>query len=139
VDFKELFQDVQNAIAVYSSDELDIDEGSGGDGQQRRIVKDWLCEFLSIRRSRHVRSGTMPLTFHRIIPEAGYSSAEADATFDAEGNRVHTAIIRAAIKKHSGEELDIKPFEADMRRLLNTYVQADPGYGCLEISQFTCR
>ncbi len=33
---------------------------------------------------------------------------------------------RAAIKKHSGEELDIKPFEADMRHLLNTYVQADP-------------
>ena len=24
------------------------------------------------------------------------------------------------------EELDIKPFEADMRHLLNTYVQADP-------------
>jgi type I restriction enzyme R subunit len=34
--------------------------------------------------------------------------------------------IRAAIKKHSGEELDIKPYEADMRHLLNTYVQADP-------------
>jgi type I restriction enzyme R subunit len=31
----------------------------------------------------------------------------------------------AAIKRHSGEELDIKPFEADMRHLLNTYVQAD--------------
>src|SRR5882672_1496619 len=26
----------------------------------------------------------------------------------------------------SGEELDIKPFEADMRHPLNTYVQADP-------------
>ena len=33
---------------------------------------------------------------------------------------------RTAIKKHSGEELDIKPYEADMRHLLNTYVQADP-------------
>jgi hypothetical protein len=33
---------------------------------------------------------------------------------------------RAAIKKHSGEELDIKPYEADMRHLLNTYIQADP-------------
>src|SRR5690606_27191151 len=30
VDFKELFRDVQQAIAVYSSDELDIDEGNGG-------------------------------------------------------------------------------------------------------------
>ncbi len=34
--------------------------------------------------------------------------------------------IRAAIKKHAGEELDIKPYEADMRHLLNTYVQAEP-------------
>ena len=35
VDFKELFEDVQEAIAVYSSDELDIDEGNGGDEQRR--------------------------------------------------------------------------------------------------------
>jgi type I restriction enzyme R subunit len=35
------------------------------------------------------------------------------------------ADIRAAIKKHSGEELDIKPYEADMRHLINTYIQAD--------------
>jgi len=34
--------------------------------------------------------------------------------------------LRAAIKRHSGEELDITPYEADMRHLLNTYVQADP-------------
>jgi type I restriction enzyme R subunit len=34
--------------------------------------------------------------------------------------------LRAAIKRHSGEELDIKPYEADMRHLLNTYIQADP-------------
>jgi type I restriction enzyme R subunit len=36
------------------------------------------------------------------------------------------ADLRAAIKRHSGEELDIKPFEADMRHLINTYIQADP-------------
>jgi len=35
--------------------------------------------------------------------------------------------MRAAIKRHSGEELDIKPYEADMRQLLNMYIQADPG------------
>jgi type I restriction enzyme R subunit len=34
--------------------------------------------------------------------------------------------VRAAIKHHSGEELDIKPYEADMRHLINTYIQADP-------------
>jgi type I restriction enzyme R subunit len=42
VDFKELFGDVQEAIAVYSSDELDIDQGNGGDEQ--RHLKDWLEE-----------------------------------------------------------------------------------------------
>jgi type I restriction enzyme R subunit len=57
------------------------------------------------------------------LPEAGYSDAEAAAL----GKEVEFyGDIRAAIKRHSGEELDIKPFEADMRHLLNTYVQADP-------------
>ena len=42
VDFKELFGDVQEAIAVYSSDELDIDEGGGGDNNVK--LKDWLEE-----------------------------------------------------------------------------------------------
>ena len=41
VDFKELFENVQNSIAVYTSDELDIDE-RGDDGNV--IVKDWLKE-----------------------------------------------------------------------------------------------
>ena len=57
------------------------------------------------------------------LSEAGYSEAEAaalpkDVDFYGE--------VRSAIKKHSGEERDIKPYEADMRHLLNTYVQADP-------------
>jgi len=42
VDYKKLFGDVQQAIAVYSSDELDIDQGSGGDNNVR--LKDWLKE-----------------------------------------------------------------------------------------------
>ena len=41
VDYKELFHEVQNSIAVYTSDELDIDE-SGDNGNV--IVKDWLKE-----------------------------------------------------------------------------------------------
>jgi hypothetical protein len=44
----------------------------------------------------------------------------------AEGGASFYGELRSAIKKHSGEELDIKPYEADMRHLLNTYVQADP-------------
>jgi type I restriction enzyme R subunit len=42
VDFKELFGDVQQAIAVYSSDELDIDQGGGGDNNVH--LKNWLEE-----------------------------------------------------------------------------------------------
>jgi type I restriction enzyme R subunit len=168
VDFKELFGDVQQAIAVYSSDELDIDEGSGGSNNIH--LKDWLkegkakldaarealkylCEpvpapreveqylhyFCGDAGDPNALDGTEALrisfyksvaTFVRAfaaisqdLDEAGYSAAEitslnSEVEFFSE--------IRAAIKKHSGEELDIKPYEADMRHLINTYIQADP-------------
>ena len=57
------------------------------------------------------------------LTEAGYSDSEVAALQKEVDFYSDT---RAAIKKHSGEELDIKAFEADMRHLLNTYVQADP-------------
>jgi type I restriction enzyme R subunit len=68
------------------------------------------------------------------LTEAGYSDAEAatmqkDVEFYSE--------IRSAIKKHSGEELDIKPYEADMRHLLNTYVQADPAADLGELGEMS--
>ncbi|MCK7500299.1 MAG: hypothetical protein MZW92_65915 [Comamonadaceae bacterium] len=43
-----------------------------------------------------------------------------------EGETAFYAELREAIKNHSGEELDVKPFEADMRHLINSYIQADP-------------
>jgi len=57
------------------------------------------------------------------LNEAGYTDADAVAL---QKEVEFYGEIRSAIKKHSGEELDIKPYEADMRHLLNTYVQADP-------------
>ncbi|HEV7566476.1 MAG TPA: type I restriction endonuclease subunit R [Microbacteriaceae bacterium] len=168
VDFKELFGEVQEAIAVYSSDELDIDPGNGGENNVH--LKDWLSEGRSrldaAREALHYLCEPVPLpreveqflhyfcgdaananalnetealrvSFYKAVAlfvrayaaiaqdlaEAGYPDAEAggikkDVDFHSE--------IRSAIKKHSGEELDIKPYEADMRHLLNTYVQADP-------------
>ena len=168
VDFKELFKDVQEAIAVYSSDELDIDEGNGGTNNIE--LKDWLKEgrkqldaarealhylcdpvppsremeqflryFCGDAASPQALADTEPLrisfykavtTFVRAyadisqnLTEAGYSDTEA-ATLQKEVE--FYVDTRGAIKKHSGEELDIKPYEADMRHLLNTYVQADP-------------
>jgi type I restriction enzyme R subunit len=58
------------------------------------------------------------------LTEAGYSDTEA-AALQKEVN--FYSETRSAIKKHSGEELDIKPFEADMRHLLNTYGRGTKG------------
>ena len=169
VDFKELFGDVQQAIAAYSSDELDIDEGSGASGGNNVELKNWLVEGKAqlddTRQALHYLCEPVPqpreveqflryfcgdaakpgaldetealrISFYKAVAlfarafadiaqnltEAGYSDAEAAAI---KGEAEFYAEIRAAIKKHSGEELDTKPFEADMRHLLNTYIQAD--------------
>jgi len=168
VDFKKLFEDVQEAIAVYSSAELDIDQGDGGSNNVE--LKDWLKEgkkqLGAAREALHYLCDPVPLpreveqflhyfcgdaanpqalgnteplrisfyksvaTFVRAyadiaqdLTDAGYSDAEA-VTLQKEVD--FYGDVRSAIKKHSGEELDIKPYEADMRHLLNTYVQADP-------------
>jgi type I restriction enzyme R subunit len=168
VDFKELFKDVQEAIAVYSSDELDIDQGSGGTNNVE--LKDWLKEgkkqLDAAREALHYLCDPVPLpreveqflhyfcgsaanplaladteplriSFYKSVAsfvrayadvaqnlgEAGYSDADAAAL---QKEVEFYSEVRSSIKKHSGEELDIKPFEADMRNLLNTYVQADP-------------
>lgn len=166
IDFKELFNEVQNSIAVYTSDELEIDE-DGTDGNV--TVKNWLeegkkkldtarealsylCE--PVEQPREMEQylhyfcgdGNDPnaldeteqirISFYKSVvsflrayaamasdlSEAGYSDAEiaklqSETTFFTD--------IRNAIKRHSGEELDIKPYEADMRHLINTYIQAD--------------
>jgi len=168
VDFKELFGDVQQAIAVYSSDELDIDEGNGGSNNIE--LKDWLkegkakldasrealkylCEPVPAPREmeHYLRyfcgdasdpnalneTEALRVSFYKAvasfvraysaivqdIDEAGYPEGEVEAlsrevSFYSE--------VRDAMKRHSGEELDIKPYEADMRHLINTYILADP-------------
>ncbi len=168
VDFKELFGEVQEAISVYTSDELDIDDG--GDGDNNVQLKNWLVEgkqqLDAAREALHYLCQPVPLpreveqflhyfcgdaananalneteplriAFYKTVAifvrsfadiaqnltEAGYSDAEAAAL---QKEVAFYGETRAAIKKHSGEELDIKPFEADMRHLLNTYIQADP-------------
>ena len=168
VDFKELFKDVQEAIAVYSSDELDIDEGNGGtnnielkdwlkEGQKQldatREALHFLCEpvpqpreieqflhyFCGDAANPQALADTEPLriSFYKTVStfvrayadiaqnliEAGYSTSQIE---DLQKAVEFYGDTRAAIKRHSGEELDIKPYEADMRHLLNTYVQADP-------------
>jgi len=170
VDFKGLFGDVQQAIAVYSSDELDIDEGGGAGGSGNNVeLKNWLVEGKAqlddTRQALHYLCEPVPqpreveqflryfcgdaaqpgaldetealrISFYKAVAlfarayadiaqnltEAGYADADAAAI---KRELEFYADTRAAIKKHAGEELDIKPFEADMRHLLNTYIQAD--------------
>ena len=179
VDFKELFGDVQQAIAVYNSDELDIDEG--GEGGNNVHLKNWLeegkkrldearealrylCEPVAppreVEQYLHYFCGdaanpkalneteVLRVSFYKAVATfvrafaaiaqnltaAGYSDAEA-ATLHKEV--AFYSDIRAAIKKHSGEELDIKPYEADMRHLINTYIQADPAADLGELGELS--
>nr|MCU0757411.1 restriction endonuclease subunit R [Xanthomonadales bacterium] len=168
VDFKELFGDVQQAIAVYSSDELDTEDGDAEgnnvplkhwlvEGRKKldgaREALRYLCEPVALPRGleQYLRyfcgdaadpnalndTGALRVTYYQAVatflrayaaiaqdlPEAGYSAADVETLLKEVAFHAET---RAAIKKHAGEELDIKAYEADMRHLLNTYVQADP-------------
>jgi len=55
---------------------------------------------------------------------AGYSLAQVE---EIKRKRDRYLAVREIIRKASGETLDIKPFEADMRHLIDTYIEAsDP-------------
>lgn len=179
VDYKELFGDVQQAIAVYSSDELDIDAGNGGDNnihlknwldEGRKQLDDarealhYLCEPVEHPRELEqfihyfcghagdsealLESEALRIAFYKAVAtylrafaaiaqnleEAGYSDSEID-TLRRETE--FYAEVRSAIKHYSGEELDIKPYEADMRHLINTYIQAEPAKALGELAELS--
>lgn len=166
VDFKKLFKKVQEAISVYSSDELDI----SGPGKSDNIeLKDWIiegkkqldekleelkylcqpvsppqeienfleyfCGKISNPNSLH-ETEALRISFYKAVSNfvraygsiagdlerAGYSILEINKI---KNDIIFFSDLRSAIKKHSGEELDVKPFEADMRHLINTYVHAE--------------
>ena len=166
VDFKEQYDDLQESIAVYTSNELDID-ADGKDGNV--TVKNWLeegkkvldiarealkylCE--PVKQPKDVEqyllyfcgkaedpkgleeTEQLRISFYKAVvsflrayasisqdlAEAGYSPEDIAKLRE---ESVFYTDIRNAIRKHSCEELDIKPYEADMRHLINTYIQAD--------------
>lgn len=57
------------------------------------------------------------------MDRAGYSSAEAK-TIKAE--IAHYVAVKNEVEVGAGENIDMKQFEAGMRALLDTYIQADP-------------
>ncbi|HYW75079.1 MAG TPA: type I restriction endonuclease subunit R [Gammaproteobacteria bacterium] len=168
VDYKQLFGNVQHAIAVYSSDELDLEDG--GEAENNVRLKNWLeegrkkldaarealkylCEPVAPPREMeqylHAFCGkaddpnalndteALRIAFYKQVAtflrafaaiaqdleEAGYTAA---GIAELNNEVAFFTDVRAAIKRHAGEELDIKPYEADMRHLINTYIQADP-------------
>jgi type I restriction enzyme R subunit len=56
------------------------------------------------------------------MSEAGYSDAEAEAI---KVEIAHYAAVRDEVKLGAGEDVDFKQYEAGMRFLLDTYIQAD--------------
>ncbi|WP_313218169.1 HsdR family type I site-specific deoxyribonuclease, partial [Stenotrophomonas sp.] len=53
---------------------------------------------------------------------AGYSEADG---VRVRGLLDHYVKLREIVRKASGETLDLKPYEADMRHLIDTYIEAD--------------
>jgi type I restriction enzyme R subunit len=56
------------------------------------------------------------------LVEAGYSDAQADAI---KAEIAHYVTVRDEVKLGAGEDIDFKQYEAGMRFLLDTYIQAD--------------
>jgi type I restriction enzyme, R subunit len=55
--------------------------------------------------------------------ESGYSDEERKSILEKQD---YYLTIRDLVRRTAGEELDLKPYEADMRRLIDMYVEADP-------------
>jgi type I restriction enzyme R subunit len=165
VDYKDLFNKVENAIAVYTSK---LDHSSGGvdpevllkdrlkNGKERldsaieAIIL--LCEPVAPPKGEleHIHyfcgnteiaadlqerepqraalyKATVALVraYANIADEleiAGYS--ESDIT-RIKRQIDHYLNVREIIRKASGESLDLKAYEADMRHLIDTYIEAD--------------
>lgn len=169
VDFAELFQAVEQAVAVYSDDLLEVEPGATArdnnaemrswlpegkkdlerarDGlallcgpiQAPKSVEQFLAYFcgeltdadaLKKTESRRQSFYKAVAVFARAYATlsgsmrlAGYSQPDAEkikqeVQFYAE--------MRASVKQATGEDFDIKPYEADMRHLLDTYISASP-------------
>jgi type I restriction enzyme R subunit len=56
------------------------------------------------------------------LPQAGYSDADVARI---KQQMTHYLDMREIVRKASGETLDLKDYEADMRHLIDTYIQAD--------------
>jgi len=165
VDYKDLFKNVEKAIAVYTSE---LDHSAGGATpevlMQDRLKKGrerlegalevlaLLCEPVEPPRGEleHIhyfcgnteiptdlkdrephRAGLYKATVALVrayaniadeLEPAGYSEADIARI---KQQQIHYLNVREIIRKASGESLDLKAYEADMRHLIDTYIEAD--------------
>jgi type I restriction enzyme R subunit len=166
VDYKDLFKKVENAISVYSSD--DLDHSSGGPDPdvllQDRLKKSkerlddaleqeaLLAEPVAPPKDElailhHFCGNTenpsdlqerepLRMAYYKAVAEltrahaalanelteAGYTSSEATRITQ---QRDKALDWRQVIRLAAGENLDIKAYEADMRFLIDAYIEAD--------------
>ena len=165
VDYKNLFEKLDNAISVYTS-ELDRSDGGSDPAVllQDRLKKGkerlelaletvamlyepvappggeleyihYFCGNTEMaadleerepqRAAFYKAAATLVRAYANISDEmesAGYSPADVTRI----KQRInHALAIRELIRKASGETLDLKAYEADMRHLIDTYIQAD--------------
>lgn len=166
VDYKDLFKKVENAIAVYSSD--DLDHSSGGTDPdvllQDRLTKarerleaaleqeallaepvpppmddlavlhhfcgnseEWeaLQEREPLRTAYYKAVAELTRAHAALaqeLTEAGYSAEQASRITRQRDKALEW---RQIIRLAAGENLDLKAYEADMRYLINAYIEAD--------------
>jgi type I restriction enzyme, R subunit len=166
VDYKQLFEKVEETIGVYTSD---IDDELKVDNQsdilmQNRLIKGrerlgdalesikMLCEAVKSPKSKkdyydyfcgnsEIAGDLQYHEFQRValykatvalirsyaniaddLANAGYNQAEID---EINKDLTFYTKLREDIKNYSGEKLDIKSYEADMRHLIDNYIQAE--------------
>jgi type I restriction enzyme R subunit len=165
VDYKNLFQRVENALAVYASE---LDHSAGGRPPevmiQDRLTKGrerldnalevlaalcepveppkgeleyihYFCGNTEIpsdleerepqRAALYKATASLVRAYANISDElesAGYSSDDIARIKQQLGYYLD---VRETIRKASGESLDVKAYEADMRHLIDTYIEAD--------------
>lgn len=62
--------------------------------------------------------------YANLVDEMGAAGYSLEQIEDIKRKRDRYLMLREIIRKASGETLDIKPFEADMRHLIDTYIEA---------------
>jgi type I restriction enzyme, R subunit len=166
VDYKDLFKKVENAIAVYSRDDLDHESGGIDPDviRQDRLTKarDWLEQALEqeallaepvappmdeLAILHHFCGNTenpedlqerepLRMAYYKTVAEltrayAALANELTDAGYSAsEANRITRQRDKAldwrqVIRLGAGENLDLKAYEADMRYLIDSYIEAD--------------